>query len=34
MDLLHDKASSVELLNELHGMKEEFIISTPYKEVS
>lgn len=34
MDLLHDRASNVELLNEIHGMKEEFIISTPYKEVS
>lgn len=32
-DLIQDRASNVELLNELHGMKEEFIIATPYKEV-
>lgn len=32
-DLIQDRASNVELLNELHIMKEEFIIGTPYKEV-
>lgn len=32
-DLIQDRASNVELLNELHNMKEEFIIATPYKEV-
>jgi hypothetical protein len=32
-DLIQDRASNVELLNELHNMKEEFIIGTPYKEV-
>lgn len=32
-DLIQDGASNVELLNELHNMKEEFIIGIPYKEV-
>lgn len=32
-DLIQDSANNVELLNELHNMKEEFIMSIPYKEV-
>ena len=32
-DLIQDRASNVEPLNELHNMKEEFVIATPYKEV-
>lgn len=32
-DLAQERATTIELLNELHNMKEEFIIATPYKEV-
>ena len=31
-DLIQDRASNIELLNELHCMKEEFIIAIPYKK--
>lgn len=32
-ELVQDMADNSEFINEVHGMKEEFIMSIPYKEV-